>query len=61
MGGERHTLRAFTERCSFLQRMEDKRLSRVLDVDRPGKNALDGISYEVWKSRVLVFAPEDGV
>ena len=58
MGGERHTLRAFTERCDYLRRMGSKRLSRILNVDRPGKNALDGIAYEVWKSRVLVFEAE---
>ena len=59
MGGERHTLRGFLQRCRYLKSLEQKILARVLEVDRPGQKALEGIVGEVWKSRVLVFAPID--
>lgn len=56
MGGERHTLQGFTRRCTFLHRFGCVTLRRVLEVDQPGQKALEQIPYEVWKSRVLVFA-----
>ena len=59
LGGERHTLRSFAQRCSHLKAREGITLSRVLQVDRPGQKALEGISGEVWKSRVLTFVPDD--
>ena len=55
MGGERHTLRRFVERCPSLRALEAKTFGRVLDVHRPDKKAMDGIASEVWKSRVAVF------
>ena len=58
LGGERHTLRAFVERCGYLGRNRDKTLSRVLDVHSPNQAALSGIAREVWQSRV-VFAEEE--
>jgi hypothetical protein len=62
LGGERHTIGAFVRRCRSLQELQGhgpKTLGRVLRVDRPGQDALSGIASEVWKSRVLVFVPED--
>lgn len=59
-GGERHTLRAFLQRCRYLQGFERKTLKRVLQVDRPGQEALEGIASEVWKSRVVTLVPESG-
>ena len=58
LGGERNTLREFTRRCGYLQGMKSITLSRILNVDRPGKAALDNLSNEVWRSRVLTFAAE---
>jgi len=55
MGGEKHTLREFVERCEYVRRHQTKRLSRQLEVERPGHKALENIPYEIWKSRVLVF------
>ena len=57
LGGERHTLRGLVQRCRYLKSLEQKTLTRVLEVDRPGQKALEGIVGEVWTSRVLVFAP----
>ena len=54
LGGERHTLRAFAQRCPYLRQFDPITLQRVLDVDRPGRKALEGVHYEVWKSRVLI-------
>ena len=59
LGGERHTIGAFVRRCRYVQDLGPKTLGRVLRVDRPGQDALSGIASEVWKSRVLVFVPED--
>ena len=55
MGGERHTLGAFVRRCRYMQGLEAKTLGRKLEVSRPGQAALEGISTEVWKSRVVIF------
>ena len=56
MGGERHTLGGFLQRCGYLKAFEQRTLERVLQVDRPGQAALKTIAFEVWKSRVLSFA-----
>ena len=58
MGGERHTLRAFAERCDYLRRKRSKTLSRVLSVHSPNHVAISRIAREVWQSRV-VFASEE--
>ncbi len=55
LGGERHRLRAFLGRCGYLDALGSKLVDRVLDIDRPGQRALEGIAAEVWKSRVTEF------
>lgn len=55
LGGEKHTLREFTQRCRYIQDMKSITLKRILNVDRPSKAALDKIANEVWRSRVLTF------
>ncbi len=55
LGGERGTLDGFLKRCRLMQDLESKILARRLSVHRPDRKALDGISYEVWKSRVTFF------
>lgn len=55
MGGEKQTIGGFIKRCAYVQKLESKTLNRRLPVERPGKAALDGIAFEVWKSRVTVF------
>jgi hypothetical protein len=54
-GGERHTLGRFVKRCRYLRDLGPRTLGRVLQIDRPGQRALDGVASQVWKSRVLVF------
>ncbi len=54
MGGEKHTLREFRERCGLMRELSDRTLARTLKVDRPGKKALEGIGHQVWKSTVVV-------
>ena len=56
LGGERQTLLAFTKRCGYVERSGIEVLPRRLDVDRPGKAALDGIQRQVWMSRVVRLA-----
>ena len=60
LGGERHTLRAFAERCDYLRRNRSKTLSRVLNVHSPNHVAMSRIAREVWQSRV-VFATDDTI
>ena len=55
MGGEHHTLLGLVQRCVFLRRMSPITLERRLDVERPGRDALERMPYEVWKSKVVVF------
>ena len=52
LGGERGTLDGFVKRCRLMRDLESKTLARQLSVHRPNQKALEGISYEVWKSRV---------
>ncbi len=61
LGGERQTLLAFSKRCGYIERSGIEVLPRRLDVDRPGKAALDAIERQVWMSRVVYLAepPED--
>ena len=63
LGGERQTLLAFTKRCGYVERSGIEVLPRRLDVDRPGKAALDSIHRQVWMSRVVYLAapPEEGL
>ena len=53
LGGERQTLLGLTKRCPLLQALAPITMKRVLEVRRPGMNALERIEEEVWKSRVL--------
>ena len=55
LGGERSTLDGFAKRCHLMHNLEPKTLSRRLSVNRPNQKALEGIAYEVWKSRVTFF------
>ena len=56
LGGERQTLLAFTKRCGYIERSGIEVLPRRLEVDRPGKAALDNIHRQVWMSRVVHLA-----
>ena len=58
LGGERHTLRAFGERCDYLRRNRSKTLSRVLSVHSPNHVAISRIARELWQSKV-VFATDE--
>ncbi len=60
LGGERHTLEAFERRCDYLKGLPAVRLRRRLQVERPGRKALEKIHHEIWKSLVLVFTRADG-
>ena len=60
LGGERHTLNDFTRRCSTMADLGDRRLSRILRIVRPGRQALLRIRGQVWESRVLFFERADG-
>ena len=59
-GGERHTLKRFSRRCTYLEGFGSVTLRRTVEVERPGRQALERMPYEVWKSRVLVFPRSRG-
>ena len=59
MGGERQTLLSFTKKCGYITRSGIEILPRRLDVNRPGKAALESIDREVWMSRVIQFELRD--
>ena len=52
LGGERHTLNGFAKRCPLVRQERPRTLDRLLAVDAPNQRALEGIPFEVWKSRV---------
>ena len=54
LGGERHTLQRFVQRCGFARQLAPVTLGRRLEVARPGQDALLRIHHEVWKGRVLI-------
>ena len=54
-GGERQTLLGLRDRCRALQDMTDITLARRLQVEQPNQRALEGIAFEVWKSKVVTF------
>jgi peptide subunit release factor 1 (eRF1) len=53
LGGDRHTLGAFLKRCPYLRRLEDRTMKRLLPVARPGREALEAMPREIFKSQVL--------
>lgn len=55
LGGEKHTLNGFRKRCSFLEKMEDKIMTRVLRVNQPDQSSLQSIHEEVFSSRLRTF------
>ena len=59
LGGEKYTLRRLVQSCSLLQRIKPITLRRTLEVPRPGRKALDTISHEVWKSRIVALTRVD--
>ena len=42
-----------------MRELAPKTLARRLTVTRPGQRALEGMSREVWKSRVFEFAASE--
>ena len=56
MGGERHTLNRFIQRCRFLRGLDPKTLKRRLHVEAPNLKALERAAIDAWRSSVLVFA-----
>jgi len=55
LGGEGGTLAGFAQRCRCIREFGGKALARRLAVDHPNQKALNGIAFEVYKSRVYLF------
>ncbi len=55
LGGEGGTLAGFAQRCRCIREFGGKALERRLAVDQPNQKALNGIAFEVYKSRVYLF------
>ena len=54
-GGAPGTVRGFRGRCELLSRSGLRSMSRLLDVERPGHRAMQGIGAEVYSSALLTF------
>jgi|TARA_B100001750_G_scaffold127075_1_gene100801 hypothetical protein len=55
LGGEKHTLNQFIKRCEYLRNLQHKVLGRTLHVENPNQEALEGISAEIYKSKVTSY------
>ena len=55
LGGEKHTLNGFKKRCTFLKKMEDKVMTRILHVNQPNQSSLQSIHEDVFSSRLRTF------
>jgi len=53
LGGEKHTIGRFLNRCEYLQKSGFDIQSRVLSVDVPNNDAIKSIHQEVYKSKLL--------
>ena len=54
LGGERHTLLGFKERCPYLANLSLPVLPRTLDVRVPTKEALVGAGKTIYESMVII-------
>ena len=52
-GGERHTLLSFRKQCKFLEQLDDRVLSTILNVREPKQAALEAAITQVWSSEVI--------
>jgi len=52
-GGERHTLLGFRKRCHFLEQVQDRVLSPLLNVREPRQATLEAAIEDVWTSTVI--------
>ena len=52
-GGERHTLLSFRKQCEFLQQLDDRVLSTMLNVREPKQATLEAAMSQVWSSTVI--------
>lgn len=59
-GGERGTVGGFLERCDLARPHGPRRLSRLLEVDRPGRRALEGMHRQVRLSTLLLLEDDRG-
>ena len=57
LGGERQTLLAFRNECSYLERVAPHIRQRILNVRTPGQQALEDLPRQLWSSRVYTVAP----
>ena len=53
LGGEKHTVGRFLNRCEYLHKSGFDIQSRILSVDVPNNDAIKSIHQEVYKSKLL--------
>jgi hypothetical protein len=56
LGGEKHTLLGFLDRCDFLQRLNSRILPRILDIRVPNLKSLNRVLPKIYESRVISFS-----
>ena len=52
-GGERHSLLSFRKQCKFLEQLDDRVLSTILNVREPRQATLEAAISQVWSSTVI--------
>lgn len=52
-GGERNTLLSFRRQCRFLHALDDRTLDTLLNVRKPGRQALEAAIGDVWCSELI--------
>jgi peptide subunit release factor 1 (eRF1) len=52
-GGECHTLLSFRKQCEFLQQLDDRVLSTMLNVREPKQATLEAALTQAWSSEVI--------
>jgi len=52
-GGERHTLLSFRKQCKFLEQLDDRVMSTMLNVREPKQATLEAAISQVWSSEVI--------
>jgi peptide subunit release factor 1 (eRF1) len=52
-GGERHTLLSFRKQCEFLQQLDDRVLSTMLNVREPKQATLEAAIRQAWSSTII--------
>ena len=55
LGGEVHTLNGFKKRCSFINKYDQKVMTRILDINIPNQKTINSIARQVYSSKLITY------